>query len=91
MVAKIILIVCFVSLAFFLIMELLGARRWKYLKRINFSDEEAETIMMRDREILKTNKLFEWLWLSPFKDLRKARKAGFIRIPMHITSGFIYN
>lgn len=91
MVVKIILLVSFFFLLDCLIDELLHARKWKrlvkYPQKYGFTSEEFEEIEKRDRDIKKKNKLFNVDWYNPTKDIRKARKVGFIRIPVHINAG----
>lgn len=91
MVVKFIILCCFVVLFYFLAVELLAARKWKYLTRIfgmsDYNDEDLEKIISRDSRIAKENKWFQIDWIHPTKDLRKIRKLGFIRMPVHIQFG----
>lgn len=93
MVVKIIIVICYVALIHFLVNELLLARMWK-ARSDNFhewgmNDEEFEEYIERRKATLKENALIEWFWNDPFKELRIARKLGFIRIPMSISFGLL--
>lgn len=92
MVVKLILICCYILLFYFLAVELLDTRKWKkfvkYAGKYAFSDEEFQEIMERKRQILRENELFEWFWYHPFEEMRKARKCGFLRLPIHCQIGF---
>jgi hypothetical protein len=83
--------VCFLILFYFLVVELIAARKWKYLTRTlghyGFDDEYIQNIINRDHRIAKENKWFQIDWLHPTNDLRKIRKLGFIRMPVHIQFG----
>ena len=91
MVVKLLFIILFLVLFYFLVVELLAARKWKrlvkYPQEFGFTDEEYEGIVKRDREIRKQSKFIEWYWSNPVKDLRKARKLGFINMPFHVNVG----
>ena len=93
MAVKVLIIVCFLMLLYFLAAELLAARKWKrlvkYAGKYGFSDEKYEEIVKRDTEIAKKNKLFQFDWLHPTKDMRRARKIGFIRVPARIQFGLV--
>lgn len=84
-------IILFALLFCFLVGELLAARRWKkrvkYAGEYGFTDEEFEEIESRDREIKRGNKWIEWDWFNPLRDIRKARRLGFIRMPVHVRVG----
>ena len=93
MVVKIIIIICYVALIHFLVNELLLARMWK-ARSDNFhewgmNDEEFEEYIKKRKATLKESSLIEWFWNNPFKELRIARKLGFIRIPMSISFGLL--
>ena len=93
MVVKIIIIICYVALIHFLVNELLVARKWK-MRSDNFhewgmSDEEFEESLKWHKNVLKENDLIEWFWNNPFRDVHRARKLGFIKIPMHIHFGLL--
>ena len=91
MAVRILIIFCVLFLVYFLVVELLAARKWKrlvkYAGKWGFSDENYEKIVKRDRDIAKKNKLFQFDWFHPTRDMRKVRKLGFIRIPVHIHAG----
>ena len=93
MAVRILIIFCVLFLVYFLVVELLAARKWKrlvkYAGKWGFSDENYEKIVKRDRDIAKKNKLFQFDWLHPTRDMRKVRKLGFIRIPVHIHAGLV--
>jgi hypothetical protein len=95
MVVKIIIIICYVALIHFLVNELVLTRRWKMCSD-NFheggmNDEEFEKFIEMQKEAVKQNDLIEWFWNKPFRDVRRARKLGFIRIPMHLHFGLLDN
>ena len=91
MVVKIVFILCYLALFYFLAVELLAARKWKrlvkYRGEYGFSDDEYEEIDKRDRQIAKENKWIQIDWLRPTHDLKKIRKLGFIRMPLQIQFG----
>jgi len=91
MVVKIVFILCYLVLSYFLAVELLAARKWKrlvkYLGEYGFTDEQYEEIDERDRQIAKENKWIQIDWLRPAHDLKKIRKLGFIRMPVQIQFG----
>lgn len=91
MVVKLLILCCFVVIFYFLAAELLAARKWKrlvkYPQKYGFTDDEYEDIVKRDKDIAKGNKWFQIDWMRPTKDLRKIRKLGFIRMPVHIHFG----
>lgn len=55
------------------------------------NDEEFEKFIEMQKEAVKQNDLIEWFWNKPFRDVRRARKLGFIRIPMHLHFGLLDN
>lgn len=91
MVVKIVFILCYLVLSYFLAVELLAARKWerlvKYRGEYGFSDDEYEEIDKRDRRIAKENKWIQFDWLYPTNDLKKIRKLGFIRLPIRFQFG----
>ena len=91
MVVKIITLSCFLLLFYFLAVELLAARKWKrlvkYPQNYGCTDEEYQEIYERDRKIAKENKWFQIDWIHPTRDLRRARKLGFIGVPVHFQFG----
>ena len=92
MVVKILFIICFFILLYFLLVELNTTRRWKrlvkYPQEYGMTDEEFRRIEERDRKIRRNNKLFEWTWYNPTSDIRRAKRAGFIGVPAHLQVGF---
>ena len=93
MVVKIIIIICYVALIHFLVNELLLARMWK-ARSDNFhewgmTDEEFAKHLEWRKNTLMESSLIEWFWNEPFKEVRIARKLGFIRIPMHVSFGLL--
>jgi hypothetical protein len=91
MAVKIVLVLCYLLFAYFLAEELKRAHKWRKLVhfagRFAFTDEEYDAIAERDRKILRKNKIVEWYWYKPFKELRNARRCGFVKIPVHVRIG----